>query len=60
MNHSNVNYNFWFILCALSGLMGTRIHRVLVFAWALLFKKLVVTAAVVNNIQGVLVIDGQL
>ena len=40
--------------------MGTNIHGVLLFAWVLLFRKLVVTARMGTNIHGVLVIDGYL
>ena len=40
--------------------MGTNIHGVLMFAWVLLFSKLVVTAPMGTNICGVLVIDGYL
>ena len=43
-------------------LMGTNIHRVLtcMFAWVLLFRKLVATALIDTYIHRVLVIDGYL
>ena len=47
------------MLCTLRG-MGTIIHGVLLFAWVLLFRKLVATARMGTNIHGVLVIDGYL
>ena len=42
------------------GLMGTNIHRVLIFAWVLLFRKLVARALIGSYIHRVLVIDGYL
>ena len=41
-------------------LMGTNNHGVLLFAWVLLFRKLVLTMLMGTNIYGVLVIDGHL
>ena len=43
-----------------SGLMGTNNHGVLLFAWVLLLRKLVVTMLISTIIYGVLVIDGYL
>ena len=43
-----------------SGLMGTNNHVVLLFAWVLLFREVVVTMLMGTNIYGVLVIDGYL
>ena len=40
--------------------MGTNIHRVLMFAWVLLFRKLVATALIGTYIYKILVIDGYL
>ena len=58
----NVNHNIFcsgFTLCTLScQLMDVNLHRILLFAWVLLFRKLVVTAPMGTNIHGVLVIDG--
>ena len=42
------------------GLMGTNIHRVLMFMWVLLFRKLIAMALVHNCIRRVLVVDGYL
>ena len=39
------------------GLMGTNIHRVLMFAWVLLFRSLVATALIGTYIHRVLVVD---
>ena len=43
-----------------SGLMGTNNHGILLFAWVLLFRKLVVTMLMGTNIYGILVIGGYL
>ena len=42
------------------GLMGTNTHRVLMFMWVLLLRKLIATALVHTCICRVLVVDGYL